>query len=938
MVSKNPPDKDSGVSLFFLPMAHALVVVQSPEKPRRNSTQREWLLTVDAVHVYRRGSRDRAVQQAVTTFCRSKLSAPGNFPRCKKLFERFSRQRQPNLVSAAWSNTFSMAKDRPARHEAPTDESISPQSTKKAHKRKRDLDGSAVDTSTPTKKSKRDKKSSSKSDKKRSEPAIDDSVQEDAAAKESAVSEEGSKEISPNASDSKDKTEKKSKSSKRRASKGNNDGDEGAEDISEGKDGAQNEGEDDTPNASKHKFSGLLSKFQRSAKVQEVLKTKGDRTAEAKPTEVTTAEPVKAQGLEPLPQPEAAPEEQEQPTYSSLPSWLANPVRASADDRTKFSDLGINADLLRILEAQGYKEAFAVQSTVIPLLLSGAKGHSGDLCISAATGSGKTLSYVLPLVTALEHIPAPRLRGLIVVPTRELVKQAREACELCTAGSGLQIGSAVGNVAIKDEQHLLMRTDQVYGPETFKSRQGVKFTGEDWTNFNLQDYISEAADLNESLPGYLHRPEPNVDILICTPGRLVDHLRYTKGFTLKHLEWLVIDEADRLLNESFQEWVDVVMNSLDARKAQESFGFSGKVMSELGLPIEVKEPKKVVLSATMTRDVSKLNLLRLANPKMVVVGSTDHVAAGEDEDGIPPYAEDQFNLPSTLKEYSISVGDGAQKPLYLLRLLLSHIGLGSQTNRTRALPDAADDTSSAGSDSDETSSDESSDESSSDDSSSDDSESDSSEEDTSSSESESDSDSESSADSGEDESTENTSKPEPSRTTVLVFTKSSESASRLSRLIALLDPSLASRVGTIIKSNKSSASRKTLTAFRRGKISVIVATDRASRGLDLPSLTHVVNYDVPSSITTYVHRVGRTARAGKEGSAWTLFAHREGRWFTNEIARGSDGKITRSAKVQRVNMKLDDMADAKSRYGAALEALEQEVRTGGKVKSSTPKA
>src|SRR5699024_374557 len=148
--------------------------------------------------------------------------------------------------------------------------------------------------------------------------------------------------------------------------------------------------------------------------------------------------------------------------------------------------------------------------------------------------------------------------------------------------------------------------------------------------------------------------------------------------------------------------------------------------------------RKVVLSATMTRDVSKLNSLRLTNPKMVVVGSTDHVAAGEDEDGIPPYAEDQFNLPSTLKEYSISVGDGAQTPLYLLRLLLSHIGLGAKANRSRALPDTTDDTSSAGSDSDEMSSDESSSDESSDDSSSEDSDSnsDSSVEDTSSSESE----------------------------------------------------------------------------------------------------------------------------------------------------------------------------------------------------------
>lgn len=840
-----------------------------------------------------------------------------------------------------------MAKDQSARHDPPTNESNRPQSAKKSHKRKRDLDGTSVDssTSTPIKKSKKDKSSLSTPDshkkkrskkERKSEDKTDD--QEDATRKESAVPERSSEEGSPNAGDSKSETKRKSKSSKRRNSKGHNEGDEIAGVISEETEEAEaaNDSEEDTPQAQKNKYSGVLSKFERSAKVKEAAKAKKGITEESKP-EVTTAEPVVAQGLEPLPQPEAALEEEELPTYSTLPSWLANPLRTSADAKAKFSDLGIKPDLLRILEEHGYKDAFAVQSTVIPLLLPGPKEHSGDLCISAATGSGKTLSYVLPLVTNLEHIPAPRLRGLIVVPTRELVKQAREACELCTAGSGLQIGSAVGNVAIKDEQQLLMRVDQVYGPESFKSRQQFKFTADDWANFNMQDYISEAADLNESLPGYLHKPEPNVDILICTPGRLVDHLRYTKGFTLKHLQWLVIDEADRLLNESFQEWVDVVMNSLDARKSPDTFGFSGRLMSDLGLPIENKDPRKVVLSATMTRDISKLNSLRLTNPKLAVIGSADRVAGDEDV----ALTDDQFNLPSTLKEYSVSVGDGAQKPLYLLRLLRSRIGLGSSTRSARAVQ--ADD---ASSDDDTSSDDTSSDESSSEDSDSDsdsDSESESeSSEATSSSESESDSNSDSDSDSSsgseKEEPAKAAPKPDPSRTTVLIFTKSSESASRLSRLLGLLDPSLASQVGTIIKSNKSSASRKTLTAFRRGKISVIVATDRASRGLDLPLLTHVVNYDVPPSITTYIHRVGRTARAGKDGSAWTLFTHREGRWFTNEIARGSDGKITRASKVERVNMKLEDMADAKSRYGAALDELEKEVRTGGKVKSSKSKA
>jgi ATP-dependent RNA helicase DDX51/DBP6 len=162
----------------------------------------------------------------------------------------------------------------------------------------------------------------------------------------------------------------------------------------------------------------------------------------------------------------------------------------------------------------------------------------------------------------------------------------------------------------------------------------------------------------------------------------------------------------------------------------------------------------------------------------------------------------------------------------------------------------------------------------------------------------------------------------------LIFTKSSESASRLSRLLSILHPPLASRVGTIIKSNKSSASRKTLTAFRRGQLSVIVATDRASRGLDLPSLTHVVNYDVPTSATTYVHRVGRTARAGREGSAWTLVAHREGRWFANEISKTLDGRIVRVSPIDRVQVKVDALGSPKAKYAAALDELEQEVRAG----------
>ncbi|KAI9372605.1 hypothetical protein BJX61DRAFT_533824 [Aspergillus egyptiacus] len=796
-----------------------------------------------------------------------------------------------------------MAGDRSDKHGTPMKSTPTPTSGKKTHKRKRDLDGSAVASSTPTKKSKQDQNDSSTPvparEKKRKEKRTDQ------ASLDKGKKESGKEERAVSPSNEKTKSSPKQKKISKRKSTDDRDGHEDPAGLLEGS---------NTPKSSKKvkdKESGKARKQKqsqvstldgeeendskrtknKSAKVKEAAAEKGIEEDKAGEADLNTAEPVVAKGLEPIPQPEPVPEEDVKPTYSSLPPWLANPLRTSAETRTN------------VLERNGYKEAFAVQN------------HFGDLCVSAATGSGKTLSYA----------QAPRLRGLI----------AREACEFCTAGSGLRVGSAS-----------LMRVDQVYSPESVKSRQQAELTGDDWTEFSLQDYVSSATDLGEALPGYVHKVEPNVDILICTPGRLVDHIRYTKGFTLKHLQWLVIDEADRLLNESFQEWVDVVMTSLDSRTAPGAFGRSGEFLSDIGHPLQTKEPRKVILSATMTRDISKLNSLRLTNPRLVVVGTAEETTAEEDGANIRP--DEKFTLPTTLKEHSIAVGDGSQKPLYLLRLLLDEIKIdvpslpkrakSGTTKREESTSEetSSDDTSSDDTSSDETSSDETSSDSSPESDSDSDSDFDSSDSSSSSSEASNSSDSFDSASASEGEEPESTtpSTQASQRTTVLVFTKSSESASRLSRLLSLLNPSLSALIGTIIKSNNSSASRKTLTAYRRGKLSIIIATDRASRGLDLPSLTHVVNYDVPASITTYVHRVGRTARAGKEGSAWTLVAHREGRWFTNEIARGADGKITRASKVERVAMKLENMKDVKSRYAAALDVLEKEVNTGGSKKGA----
>jgi ATP-dependent RNA helicase DDX51/DBP6 len=119
---------------------------------------------------------------------------------------------------------------------------------------------------------------------------------------------------------------------------------------------------------------------------------------------------------------------------------------------------------------------------------------------------------------------------------------------------------------------------------------------------------------------------------------------------------------------------------------------------------------------------------------------------------------------------------------------------------------------------------------------------------------------------------------------------------------------------------------RTLRSFSSGTVSILVASDLVSRGLDLPNLAHVINYDVPSSLTSYVHRVGRTARAGRKGHAWTFFTDTDGGWFWNDIARAT--AINRERKVGRVNIQKEIFGEIqRKRYEDALEKLGNETRS-----------
>ncbi|KAJ5050725.1 uncharacterized protein L3040_002598 [Drepanopeziza brunnea f. sp. 'multigermtubi'] len=582
----------------------------------------------------------------------------------------------------------------------------------------------------------------------------------------------------------------------------------------------------------------------------------------------------------PLPQPEPVPELPALPASASLPSWLASPIRVSPTATAHFPDLGISKDVTKALAEKGYSQAFAVQAAVLPLLLTKNRHRpSGDVLVSAATGSGKTLSYVLPMIEDVCRNASQGIRGLIVMPTRELVSQARLVSESCASafsrGEGYttraRIGTAVGNETIEAERVHLMTDDVPYDREEYRRIPSLESPlvpqSSDW-----EDDIFANEDVKPTLPGDISRPRPKVDVLICTPGRLVEHLKSTKGFSLACVKWLIVDEADKLLDQSFQQWLPTVISKLDPRK--------GAV-------------RKIVLSATMTRDVGQLNQLKLFRPKLVVLEGSSQ----PDED--ISARSGAHVLPALLAESSLKVDDESIKPLYLMELLKREnivSGLESSTDEVSLPSDSSDDDLS-------------------------------------------------SSDDGSSSASSTASVPKPAVRTrnpntsstprgVLIFTKSNENAVRLGRLIALLSPSASSIIGTLTSTTPTASRHRTIASFASGKISILVASDLVSRGLDLPNLAHVINYDVPNSVESYIHRIGRTARAGKKGRAWTLYTPTEGRWFVNEIGRSENIERASGSKMGRLNIKEDALASRRPSYEEALKTLGKEANSSRTAKAS----
>ncbi|KAL9594186.1 MAG: hypothetical protein Q9219_007172 [cf. Caloplaca sp. 3 TL-2023] len=171
-----------------------------------------------------------------------------------------------------------------------------------------------------------------------------------------------------------------------------------------------------------------------------------------------------------------------------------------------FYDLGINDSLCDACTALSYKTPTPIQRKAIPFALSGR-----DLIGLAETGSGKTACYALPILQALMVKPQP-LFGLVIAPTRELAYQISQAFEALGSLISVRCCVIVGGM----------------------------------------DMVAQAIALGK---------KPH--IIVATPGRLLDHLENTKGFSLRALKYLVMDEADRLLDLDFGDIIDKVLKDKD---------------------------------------------------------------------------------------------------------------------------------------------------------------------------------------------------------------------------------------------------------------------------------------------------------------------------------------------------------------------------------------
>ncbi|GAA5831572.1 hypothetical protein JCM11251_000753 [Rhodosporidiobolus azoricus] len=378
----------------------------------------------------------------------------------------------------------------------------------------------------------------------------------------------------------------------------------------------------------------------------------------------------------PSPRPAAASSSTVPSTSKRVPAEAAMLTIETKETKT-FASLGLLPELCVACDQLGFTAPSEIQAETVPYALAGR-----DIIGLAQTGSGKTAAFALPILHALWQEPQGGF-AVVLAPTRELAYQITDTFTALGSSIGVRVATIVGGMDTMAQQVALAK-------------------------------------------------KPH--IIVATPGRLQDHLENTKGFSLRTLKYLVLDEADRLLDLDFGPVIDKILKVIP-REGRHTYLFS----------------------ATMTTKVAKLQRASLRDPVKVEVSS-------------------KYQTVSTLLQYYLLV-PLKHKDLHLVHLLHTLSGL-----------------------------------------------------------------------------------------TAIVFVRTVLDAQRLSILLRLLSFPAVPLHGQLSQSARLGALNK----FKSGGRNILIATDVASRGLDIPSVDLVVNYDIPTNSKDYIHRVGRTARAGRSGKSVTL--------------------------------------------------------------------
>ncbi len=243
-------------------------------------------------------------------------------------------------------------------------------------------------------------------------------------------------------------------------------------------------------------------------------------------------------------------------------------MKSPPSEAAGFASLGLSTPLVGAVTALGYEEPTPIQREAIPILLSGA-----DMLGQAATGTGKTAAFALPLLDKLSRDKAGRgkVRALVLVPTRELAMQVAEALHKYAKGSSLTVVPVYGGAPMDHQIRALRR---------------------------------------------------GTEVVVGTPGRVLDHMR-RRTLDLSLVEVLVLDEADEMLDMGFAEDIDAIVKETPETRQTALFAatFAPRIMSIAGR--HLKTPKKVQI-AQEKRAPGKLPQVRQV---AFIVGKGQKIAA-----------------------------------------------------------------------------------------------------------------------------------------------------------------------------------------------------------------------------------------------------------------------------------------------------------------------